>query len=490
MISQDETDPKQVLTNRTVDNSRHDPQADISRRSFLRGALLAGTALSFPFVLASRLSASAPARRIRIGIIGCGRMAQSHADLLSREPDVQFVAVCDVDAIRVEKMRKKLTALAPEKSAGIKTFANYRELLADPEVDAVVIVAPDHWHALLAVEASLAGKDIYLEKPCTLTIAEGLALTAVAKKQQSIIQVGSQQRSLKQFVRACEIVRNGGIGKVSRVRIGLPVDEPGGSTEKMRVPEGLDYARWLGPAKEVYYTEDRVHPQTGFGRPGWMREDLFCKGIITNWGTHHVDIAQWALDLVGTGPVKASGRAEFLKNGLWDVHGPFDATLHYASGLAIEVSNHFDEGVRFEGDNGWLFVSRSPIRPPGNPNGKPLLQALDAQDRKILTADPGPIRLGTGVSHHRNWLNAILSRESPVAPIDQAHRSCSACQLAYTSMKLDRPVLWDPERQKFQGDAEAARLMAIPERGEFSIPKALRDARFEMPDFDLNANVS
>jgi len=464
--------------------------ATLSRRSFLKGALLAGTALGSPFILTSRLrGAAAPARRIRIGMIGCGRIAQIHANLLSNEPDVRFVAVCDVDSLRVGKMRQKLAALAPEKSAGLGTFADYRELLADPAVDAVVIATPDHWHALLAIEASLAGKDIYLEKPCTLTIAEGLALSAVAKKKKSIIQVGSQQRSLKQFVRGSEIVRNGGIGKVNRVRIGLPVDEPGGRMEKMRVPDGLDYARWLGSAEEVYYTEDRVHPQTGFGRPGWMREEHFCKGIITNWGTHHVDIAHWALHLEKTGPVKVSGHAEFLKNGLWNVHGPFDATLEYATGLVIEVGNRFDEGVRFEGDNGWLFVSRNPIRSPDNPNGKPLLQALDARDPKILKADPGPIRLGRKGSHHRNWLDAILSREEPVAPVDQAHRSCSACQLAYTSMKLGRPLLWDPERQKFQNDADAARLMSLPEHGAFSISRTLRAAGFGPVECDLFAKT-
>ena len=482
MISQNEIKPGRVSEGQHEEakaKALHAFSSPISRRSFLAGALITGSALGLPFILTSKLRGeAAAARRIRIGIIGCGRMAQGHVDFLANEPDVEFVAVCDVDALRAEKMRRKIVARCPEKSGGLKVFADYRELLADPSVDAVSIAAPDHWHALLAVEASLAGKDIYLEKPCTLTIAEGLALTAVAKKQKSIIQVGSQQRSLKQFVRACEIVRNGGIGKVGRVQIGLPVDLPGGRTDKMSVPAGFDYARWLGPAEAVYYTEDRTHPQNGFDRPGWMRCENFCKGIITNWGTHHIDIAHWALDLVHTGPEKASGHAEFLKNGLWDVHGAFAVTLSYAGGLEIAVSDRLDHGVRFEGDKGWLFVGRDPIRPPGNPNGRPILQALDAQDRSILTAAPGPIRLGHPGSHFRNWLDSIISRDAPVAPIDQAHRSCSACQLAYSSMKLGRPVAWDPEGQKFPDDVEAARLMAIPEQGEFSISKALRNARF------------
>ena len=460
----------------------------LSRRTFLKGAFLAGTAIGFPFIRSSAYG-DGTARRIRIGMIGCGRMAQSHAQLLSNEPDVMFAALCDVDAVRLESMRQKLTARFPEKAAGIKTFADYTALLADPGVDAVLIATPDHWHALVAIEAALAGKDVYLEKPCTLTIAEGLALVDVASRQKTIVQVGSQQRSMKQFVRACEIIRNGGIGKVSHVQIGLPVDVAGGRTEPMKIPAGLDYDRWLGPAEELFYTEDRVHPQSGLTRPGWLRGDHFCKGMITGWGTHHVDIAHWALDLAHTGPVKISSQAQFLSPGLWDVHGKFQSTLEYSNGIRIDVGSRFAEGIRFEGDGGWLFVSREAVRPPGNPNGRPILQSLDAQDRNILKAAPGPVKLGTGVSHHRNWLDSILSRKEPVAPLDQAHRSCTACQLAYSSMKLGRPVLWDPALQRFSSDAAAAQLMAIPERGNFSIPKTLRHARFEAPDYNLSATA-
>ena len=464
------------------------PQSSLSRRTFLKGALLAGTAIGFPFIHLPAYGAGS-GRRIRVGLIGCGRMAQAHAQLLSNEPDVVFAALCDVDSVRLEKMRRKLVERFPDKSGGIKTHTDYARLLADPDIDAVLIATPDHWHALVAVEAALAGKDIYLEKPCTLTIAEGLALVDVASRQKTIIQVGSQQRSMKQFIRACEIIRNGGLGRVSRVRIGLPVDVAGGRTAPMKVPAGLDYDRWLGPAKEVFYTEDRVHPQSELSRPGWLRVEPFCKGMITGWGTHHVDIAHWALDLVHTGPVKVSARAEFLSPGLWDVHGKFQSTLEYAGGLQIEVGSGFDEGIRFEGDNGWLFVSREPIRPPGKPNGRPILQSLDAKDRNILKGDPGPIRLGTGVSHHRNWLDSIISRKEPVAPVDQAHRSCTACLLAYSAMKLGKDVRWDPELQKFTDDAGAARLMEIPERGNFSIPKALRLARFEAGDFGLLGGI-
>jgi predicted dehydrogenase len=457
-------------------------QAALSRRSFLKGALLAGTIIGFPSILASSSrAANGPAgRRIGIGLIGCGRIAQSNAEMLAYEPDVDFVGVCDVDSVRVEKMRAKLTAKVPDKSASLKTFSDYRILLADPRVDAVVICTPDHWHALIAIDAALAGKDVYVEKPCTFTIAEGVVLETVARKQKCIIQVGSQQRSSKQFVRGCEIIRNGGIGKVKRVLVGLPADTAGGRTAKMEIPATLDYDRWLGSAPDLYYTEDRVHPQSGLGRPGWLRGDHFCKGMITGWGTHHVDIAHWALGLEHTGPVKASGKAEFLKNGLWDVPGPFDATLEYADGLVIEISTRFPNGVRFESDDGWLFVSRDAIRPPGDPNGKPILLSLDAHDRALLKAEPGPILLGRKGSHHRNWLDSIVSREAPVAPIDQGHRSNTACLLAYTAMKLDRPVRWDPASQKFQDDPEATQLMSIPERGEYSIPKTLLRHNFSL----------
>ncbi len=449
-------------------------QAALSRRHFLKCALLAGTVIGFPSILASSSrAADGPGRRIGIGLIGCGRIAQSNAGMLAYEPEVDFVGVCDVDSVRVEKMRVKLTAKVPDKCKALKVYGDYHLLLADPRVDAVVICTPDHWHALIAVDAALAGKDVYVEKPCTLTIAEGVVLEAVARKQKCIIQVGSQQRSSKQFIRGSEIVRNGGIGKVKRVRIGLPADTPGGSTAKMEIPANLDYDRWLGPAPDLYYTEDRVHPQSGLSRPGWLRCDHFCKGTITGWGTHHVDIAQWALGLEHTGPVKASGHAEFHQNGLWDVPGSFDATLEYADGLVMEMSTRLDNGVRFESDDGWLFVSREATRPPGDPNGKPILLSLDAHDRALLKAEPGPVRLGRKGSHFRNWLDSIISREAPVAPLDQGHRSNTACLLAYTAMKLDRPVRWDPALQKFQDDPEATRLMSIPERGEYSIHKTL-----------------
>ena len=465
------------LTNRSSN------RAVFSRRSFLKGTLLAGIALGFPSILHAQLRP--PGRRIRIGLIGCGRIAQPHAEMLALEPDVELVAVCDLDAIRVEKMRKKLMAKQPELTARLKVYADYRELLANPDVDAVLIATPDHWHALVGVEAALAGKDFYVEKPCSLTIAEGIALSAVAAKQNRIVQVGSQQRSGKQFVRACEIVRNGAIGKVTRVRIGIPGDRAGGRVQKMPVPPGLNYAQWLGSSEEVYYTEDRVHPQGGVGRPGWMQCEHSCKGMITNWGAHHVDIAHWALGFENTGPVKATGHAQFLNKGLWDVHGEFEAALEYEGGVVIEIGSKFEPGVRFEGEGGWLFVARDPVRPKGDPNGKPILQSLDAQDRSILKAGPGPIRLGAKGTHHRNWLDSIVARQQPVAPIQQGHRSASACQLAYTAMKLGRPVRWDPGLQQFPEDAEAARLMAIPERGEFSIPKVLKAAGMDPSQLGL-----
>ncbi len=206
---------------------------------------------------------------------------------------------------------------------GVKGYGDYRELLANKDIDAVVISTPDHQHAVLAVNAVRAGKDVYLQKPASLTIAEGRYMADAVKASGRIFQIGSQQRSWKQFHRACELVRNGRIGEVKHVEIGLPGDPSGPEAPEMPVPPNLNYDAWLGTTPVVYYTEMRVHPQEGFGRPGWLRCEQFGAGMITGWGAHHVDTAHWGMNTELTGPVEIWGTAEFPAHGLWNVHGKF-----------------------------------------------------------------------------------------------------------------------------------------------------------------------
>ena len=202
-------------------------------------------------------------------------------------------------------------------------YENYIDMLADKNIDAVIISTPDHQHADLAIRAALAGKDIYLQKPTSLTVEEGRLLSDVVRRQKVILQVGTQQRSSKQFRIAAELVRNGRIGKLHTVKIGLPGDPSGPEAPEMPIPSNLNYDMWLGSTPEVYYTEIRVHPQNDYGRPGWLRCEQFGAGMITGWGQHHFDSAVWGMDTELTGPISVEAVAQFPKSGLWDVHGDF-----------------------------------------------------------------------------------------------------------------------------------------------------------------------
>ena len=309
-------------------------QMKTSRRRFLSAA--SAVAASFPAIVPSGvLGQSAPSKMIRIGQIGCGRIARGSefAGLLKHHALARFAAVCDLDTVRVDDA-KSLIETYYEKTLGsgkydkVATYANYQEMLADKSIDAVCISTPDHWHAQPAMDAALAGKDIYLQKPASLTIAEGRQMSDLIRQSGRILQLGSQQRSDIQFRLACELIRNGRIGKIQEVFIGLPEDPSGDVEPEMPVPANLNYEKWLGSTPLVYYTEHRVHPQSPdfrkrYDRPGWLRCEQFGAGMITGWGAHHIDIAHWAMDTELSGPVDVSATAQFPKKGLWDVHGPY-----------------------------------------------------------------------------------------------------------------------------------------------------------------------
>ncbi len=244
----------------------------------------------------------------------------------------------------------------------MKAYGDYRELLKDSGVDAIAVSTPDHWHCEPVIAGAQAGKDIYVQKPLSMTLVEGREVSDTVTAHKRAFQIGSQQRSdspWPQFRRACELVRNGRIGKVHTVKVGLPTDPSGGSTTPQPVPPNLNYEMWLGWTPDVFYTEDRVHPQNSItDRPGWLRIDSYCLGMITGWGAHHMDIAHWGMDTELTGPIEADGHAEFPKSGLWNVHGPYHIEMKYANGATVIIDNKFENGVRFEGPEGWIFVSR------------------------------------------------------------------------------------------------------------------------------------
>src|SRR5450755_2783109 len=288
-------------------------------------AMVAG----FPAIVPSSVfGQSAPSNRINVGALGVGRISRVH-DLpnILKCDNARVRAVCDLDSHRVEDGKTLINAYYSQKTGkpydGVTGYSDYRELLKNKDVDAVVISTPDHWHAILGVHAVEAGKDVYLQKPASLTIAEGRALSNAVQRTGRILQIGSQQRSTPQFRYAAELVLNGRIGQLKSVEIGLPGDPSGDVELEMPVPKNLNYEMWLGSTPYVYYTEKRVHPQVGYDRPGWLRCEQFGAGMITGWGAHHVDSAHWAMGTEYTGPIEISGWAEFPKSGLWDVHGKF-----------------------------------------------------------------------------------------------------------------------------------------------------------------------
>jgi len=259
------------------------------------------------------------------------------------------------------------------------------------------------------------------------------------------------------------------------VRVGLPTDPAGDEEPEMPVPSNLDYEMWLGWTPNAPYTEKRVHPQKAgedavdFGRPGWLRIDPYCLGMITAWGSHHVDIAHWGMGAELTGPIEIEGRAEFPKKGLWNVHGPYHVEAKYANGVTMIIDNNFPNGVRFEGSDGWLFVSRGGEKATASDPASTVGKKLAASDPKILNSKIGPneIHLPESKDHHLNWLTAIQTRKPAVTTAEEAHRSTSACILSWTAMKLGRKLRWDPAKEAFLDDKEANAMRSRPQRAPY-----------------------
>ncbi|MDE1175566.1 MAG: Gfo/Idh/MocA family oxidoreductase [Edaphobacter sp.] len=439
----------------------------------MKTAVSAVAAAGFPTIVPSSVfGQNAPSNRIHVGAIGAGRISRGH-DMpgVWKYDQAQIVAVCDLDQGRVESGKALLNEVYTKKMgrsySGTLGYSDYREMIGNKEIDAVIISTPDHQHARLAVDAVHAGKDVYLQKPASLTIAEGRTMADAVKRSDRILQIGSQQRSWKQFRRACELVRNGRIGEIKHVEIGLPGDPSGGDATPMPVPASFNYDAWLGSTPVVPYTVDRVMPQSGFDRPGWLRCEQFGAGMITGWGAHHVDTAHWGMNTELTGPVEIWGTAEFPKHGLWDVHGPFKTQAVYANGVTMTISGEFQNGIKFYGTKGWIFVCRDEQASPTATAGeKVTIQPLVASDPKILDSVIGPneVHLYYSDDQHGNWLDCIRSRKAPIAPAEVGHRACSTCLLHHIAMKTGRRLHWDPVKERFINDDAANAMLSRPQR--------------------------
>ena len=472
----------------------------MERRKFIgktvKAAAAATLAANFPVIVpASVFGKTAPSNLINVASIGCGRISVSHdMPAVARYAGARIRAVCDLDRNRAAAgpaaVRGNYEKAAPF-NGGLKgdweiaVYHDYKELLAHRDIDAVHISLPDHQHAIVAVHAVNAGKDVYLQKPASLTIEEGRILSNAVKKSGRILQMGSQQRSIDpwpQFKRVCELVRNGRIGELKTVEVGLPGDPGGGNKTPMPVPPSLDYDSWLGATPEVYYTEDRVHSQDASmsgvtSRPGWLRCEQFGAGMITGWGAHHIDTAHWGMGTELTGPIEIWGHADFPTDdpdykGLWDVHGIFRTEALYASGVHMIVSNELPNGVKFIGTQGWLWATRGNYKvtdtdPVADNSG---VKPIDASNPKLLQSVIGPneIHLYESAEQHANWLDCVRTRKEPSAPVEVGHRSCSACLLHHMAMKLKRKIYWNPENETFRdGDSAATGMLSRPRRKKY-----------------------
>lgn len=467
-----------------------------TRRNFVTTGM---ATIGFPMIVPARvLGKESPSHKIHVGLIGCGRIAHG-MDLpgLALNQDLAtLVGLSDCDRLRMNGMEKYAKALFEKKNLPqLQLATNYRELLANPDVDAVMICTPDFSHAEICVAAMLAGKDVYVQKPLAMTIEESRTIAEIAKKTGRVFHIGSQQRSEgrntlgPQFRQAVDYVRDGRIGKVLRVEVGLPYDgsEPADWPLVEPIPATFDFDRWLGCAPLAPYSQLRTHHQgrkdkADFNaRPGWMTIQAYDMGMIANWGAHHLDIVQWALNTESTGPVEAAGHASYPKRRLWDTHGRFDVTLTYADRTAVHVAGDdvYPVGERFIGEDGWIFCSRGSAKAtesdPVAAKRHGYWRPLEASDPKLIQGEVAHPVCRNTIGHHRVWLESIRSRKPTNIPVETAHRSTSACILAYTAMKLGRPLKWDPAAERFVNDEEANKTLSRPERAPYGMRNVIKE---------------
>jgi predicted dehydrogenase len=448
----------------------------ITRRQLLKTATAAGIgAVGFPTIVpASALGRDgkvAPSNRITVGIIGTGNQGLNDIKSFLKDERVQIIAVCDVNkegpgywngGVAGREPAKRLIEAhyAQQKEAGTykgcDTLTDFREVIGRKDIDAVEVCLPDHWHAIPVILAAKAKKDIYCQKPLSLSIGEGRAMADAVKKYGVIFQTGSQQRSDSNFRRACELVRNGRIGKVHTVRCGLPGGRPdfgktGDRKAPEKVPDGFDYEMWLGPAPEAPYVPARCHVNFR-----WIYD--YSGGQVTDWGGHHPDCAQWGLGTDYTGPVEIRGaKAEFPVDPLWNTATEYYFEAIYKDGVKLIISSKEKGGVTWEGTEGKVWANRG---------------QHDADPKSILDSQIGPneVHLYESKDHFRNFIDCVISRKETVAPVEVAHRSITICHLGNIAMRLGRESLkWDPEKEQILGDTDASRMLTRPYRAPWKL---------------------
>ncbi len=440
----------------------------LSRRGFLQKTMTGLLAAGLPAwyaqeVLAHALEAADNAKkpvaandRIHVGLIGCGGQGTGDTNWAVNHKGVTCVAVCDVDSVHRERAAKKFDAKFQTK--------DFRELVARNDVDIVVIGTPDHWHALTAIAAMKKGKDVYCEKPMSLTIAEGQAMLATARGQNRVFQTGSQQRSDDRFRLACELVRNGRLGRIKTVETRIGDNPKKGPFPTSPIPKELDWDMWLGQTPYVDYVKERCHYEFR-----WWYE--YSGGKMTDWGAHHNDIAQWGLGMDGNGPVEiiSTGTAPINEPNSYNTNPDFTVTYTYAKapgaihdGSQVVCKSDGENGVKFIGEDGrWIFVDRGKIT---------------ASDKKLLE-EPLPssaTKLEVSQDHMGNFLDCVKSRKRPICDVEVGHRSVSVCHLGVISLRLGGAKLkWDPAKERFHGNVLADELLSRPMRKPWTLESVM-----------------
>jgi predicted dehydrogenase len=435
------------------------PATKVSRRQFLS---LAGAALAFPTIIPitalGRGDRPAPSGRITLGAVGCGGMGNGNTESFLGLKDCQVVAACDVDRQHLQALVRKVNG--HYKDTGCKGYQDYRELMARGDIDAVMLAVPDHWHALAAVEAARQKKDIYGEKPLARTIAEQQAIVHAVQANRRIWQTGSWQRSQANFHKAAEIVRNGLIGKITRVEVGLPDGQGGKVAPEDMVPSAppaeLDYETWIGPSKMMPYIRGRVHQN-------WRWNYNTGGGQLLDWVGHHCDIAHWGCGFDNSGPLEVEGKGEFPPmDAVWNTCTKYRIELKYPGDVMMTMAGGYPDirgGTKWIGTDGWVWVDRGAFEASNE----------EWRDYRRLPEKLRKVKLPISDNHHRNFLDSVKSRKPTITPVETAHHSVIPGHLGLISMLVGRRLKWNAKKEQIVGDADASKLLSRPYRPPWQI---------------------
>ncbi len=436
------------------------PSNPSSRRKFFQktaGTLAAG--LGFPTLLPAsvlgRDGATSPSSRVNLGCIGVGWQGTSNMEAFLELRDVRVIAVCDIDKDHLKNAQDLVNRKYGNEDCA--TFHHFEELLSRTDIDAVSLGLPDHWHSIPAIAAARAGKDIYGEKPLAHNWTEGKAICDAVKRYGRVWQTGSWQRSQSHFRFACELVRNGRIGQVQKVEVGLPeghtdFGRTAGQEQAGPPPPVLDYDRWLGPAPWAPYCPARVHKNWR-----WILD--YGGGQVLDWVGHHLDIAHWGLDLDRTGPIEVEGQGTYPRSGLWNTATRYMVHTRYRNGITMKLAGGYPEiksGTKWIGDRGWVWVDRS---------------GMDANPKSLLREKigPGEIQLYRSPSHFAEFIQCVKTRAVPLCPAETAHRSATPGWLGQIAMQTGHKLRWDPDTETLLDDPQASRLLSRPMRSPWHI---------------------